>query len=138
MQDQWERLRRRTEKQLVDCSTKLNPLYDMQNLRKDHKMARTRDYIKEESDARLRVQLVQKKGMEYRVEQYKEELRSYEYMVAKGKIPEAKTKEDITEALKKFQSMTSKHPERSVAAAVARIAAEEKRALAAKIKAAEE
>jgi len=33
--------------------------------------------------------------MEHRVEAYKEELRSYEYMVAKGKVPEANTKEDL-------------------------------------------
>jgi len=91
-------------------------------------MARTKDYIKEEASAKARVTLVQKKGMEQRVETYKEELRSYEYMVAKGFVPEAKTKEDLAQAIKKFKGMTAQHPERSVGAALARLEAANKSA----------
>ena len=48
--------------------------------------------------------------MEQRVESYKEELRSYQYMVDKGLIKEAKTKEELQAAVKQFKEMTSKHP----------------------------
>ena len=58
VQDQWEMLRRRADEQLVNISTKLNPLYDMKDLRKDHHMARTKDYIKEDCNAKPRVTLV--------------------------------------------------------------------------------
>ena len=59
--------------------------------------------------------------MEQRVENYKEELRSYEYMVSRGLVKEAKTKEDLQLAVRQFKQMTSKHPERSVSAALAKL-----------------
>ena len=58
-------------------------------------MARTKDYIKQSENAAKRVTLIQKKGMEQRTEAYKEDLRTYEYMVKQGHIPEAKTNEDL-------------------------------------------
>lgn len=85
---------------LVNFCTKLNPVFDMQGLRKENPLARPKDYICEEKDARLRVQLVQKKGMEQRVDAYKEELRTHQYMVDKGYIKEAKTKEDVQAAIR--------------------------------------
>ena len=42
-------------------------------------------------------------------------------MVKKGLIPEAKTKEDLQAAVREFKLMTSKHPERSVEDALARL-----------------
>ena len=68
VQDEWERLRRQAEQSLVESNTKLNPIYFMQEMRKDHKLARTKDYIREEADAKRRVDLIRKKGMEHRVE----------------------------------------------------------------------
>lgn len=59
--------------------------------------------------------------MEQRVELYKEELRAYEFMLAKGYVEEAKTKEDLIAAIQKFKQMTSKHPERDVDAAIKRL-----------------
>jgi len=88
-------MRQRAEVLLVNCSTKVNPIYDMQSLRRDYPMARTKDYLKIEANSQARVNLVSKMGMEHRVEKYKEEIRSYEYMVSKGIIPEAKTREEL-------------------------------------------
>ena len=48
----------------MNIHTGLNPLFDMKDLRKDNKMAQTRDYIKQDAPAKNRVSLVQKKGME--------------------------------------------------------------------------
>ena len=94
-QDDAEKLRIEAAKVLVDCNTKLNPLYEMKNLREKYPMARTKDYIKQSENAAKRVTLIQKKGMEQRTEAYKEDLRTYEYMVKQGHIPEAKTNEDL-------------------------------------------
>ena len=41
--------------------------------------------------------------MEQRVETYKEELRAYEYMVSRGHVPEAKTKDDLLYAVTQFK-----------------------------------
>jgi len=92
VQDNWEKLRRHADQVLVNVSTKLNPIYDdLQDMRKNHKLARTKDYVLEEASAKDRVTLMQRKGMEHRVETYKEELRTYEYMVAQGFVKECKT-----------------------------------------------
>ena len=72
----------------------------MKDLRADNRYARTRDYVKEDANAHPRVNLVKKKGMEQRVENYKEELRAYEYMVSRGLIKEAKTKEELQMAVR--------------------------------------
>ena len=64
MQDAWERLRVRADEQLVNISTKLNPLYSMQDYRATNKYAQTKDYVKEKANAHPRVNLVKKKGME--------------------------------------------------------------------------
>ena len=93
----------------------------MKDLRADNRYARTRDYVKEDANAHPRGKLVKKKGMEQRVENYKEELRAYEYMVSRGLIKEAKTKEELQMAVRQFKQMTSKHPERSVADAIAKL-----------------
>ena len=53
----------------------------MQDYRASNKYAQTKDYVVEKANAQPRVTLVKKKGMEQRVENYKEELRTYEYMV---------------------------------------------------------
>lgn len=121
VQDNWERLRLQAENQLIKINTGSNPLYEMQKYRSEHKYARTKDYIREDANAHPRVTLVKKIGMEQRVELYKEELRSYEYMVSRGLCPEAKTKEDLQLAVRQFRLMTSKHPERSVADALAKL-----------------
>ena len=75
----------------------------MQNYRADHKYARTKDYIREDANAQPRVTLVKKKGMEQRVENYKEEHRAYEYMVQRNLVKEAKTKEDLQTAVRMFK-----------------------------------
>jgi len=56
-------LRKEAEDKLIEMKTGLNPIFKMHDMRRDHKLARTRDYILEEKDAKQRVQLVQKKGM---------------------------------------------------------------------------
>ena len=107
---------------MIDFKTKLNPVYeDLKDMRQDHELARTKDYILEEASSKHRVNLVQKKGMEYRVESYKEELRAIEYMKSVGLIGECKTKEEMADALAQFRQMTSKHPERDVGAAKAKL-----------------
>ena len=45
LQDNWEKLRRVVQEAHVDGHTKLNPLYHMQDLRAQHPLARTKDYI---------------------------------------------------------------------------------------------
>lgn len=107
VQDEWEKLRVRADEQLVNISTKLNPLYDMQDYRANNKFAQTKDYVTEGANAKPRVKLVKKKGMEQRVENYKEELRAYEYMVSRGLVKEAKTKEDLQNAVRQFKQITS-------------------------------
>ncbi len=107
---------------MIDFKTKLNPVYeDLKDMRQDHELARTKDYILEEASSKHRVNLVQKKGMEYRVETYKEELRAIEYMKSVGLVGECKTKEEMADAIAKFRQMTSKHPERDLAAAKAKL-----------------
>ena len=102
MQDKWEKLRRQVEENHTDMNTKLNPLFYMHDMRSQHPLARTKDYIKQERDDKQRVGLVKKKGMEARVEAYKEELRAYEYMMSRGYATEAKTQEQLQEIVKKF------------------------------------
>lgn len=63
VQDNWERLRLDAEKALIEMQTGLNPIFNMKELRQGHAMARTKDYIPEERNAKQRVALVQKKGM---------------------------------------------------------------------------
>ena len=79
----------------------------MQGLRKEHPLARTKDYLKEEENAHKRVMLLKRTGMEHRVETHKEELRAYEYMIARGYAPEAVTKEDLQKVIRSFKEMTS-------------------------------
>ena len=43
------------EKRLIEMKTGLNPIFKMENMRRDHRLARTRDYILEEKDAKQRV-----------------------------------------------------------------------------------
>ncbi len=97
-------------------------------MRQEHELARTKDYILEEASSKHRVNMVQKKGMEYRVESYKEELRAIEYMKSVGLIGECKTKEEMADAIAQFRQMTSKHPERDVAAAKAKLEGGKKKA----------
>ena len=67
-----------------------------------------------------------KKGMEQRVEAYKEQIRCYQYMVSKGMVKEAKTKQDFYNTISSFKSMTNKHPTRDIAGALQRMKDSEK------------
>ena len=51
-QDNAEILRKEAEQKLIEMKTGLNPIFHMDDMRRDHKLARTRDYILEERDAK--------------------------------------------------------------------------------------